>query len=224
MYLQKTFRLLFWADKQGLIKNHSGCFLLYLDKDQKRQAIWMISEETGIKLIGAARHMLLNDLQLIKGYIYMNQMEHANEVISRLTDRLIHQAHLSHLQMPKSSFFLVTSSWFPHPYRLSYSVSGPERNLSECDESLHAFLNLLIQKLDQHASEFTDNTVHIELEAVPAHVYLHVTFEGQLCDAETMMDEMKKTDLNQSLRWVEHYLTKGKSDNEMRWILCLLIR
>ncbi|GGL41145.1 Spo0B C-terminal domain-containing protein [Sporolactobacillus putidus] len=184
----------------------------------------MFDEKTGVKLISSARHALLNDLQLIKGYLYMQQPEKANLVMDRMTDNLRNQARLSHLQIPKCTFFLVTYSWAPHSFQLSFEVSGPEKNLAWHDQELTEFFQKLLLLLEEQASEMTDNFVRILFEIEESAVNVHVIHTGKLIRIKEAQEKLMAIKLHQSLKWVKHYITNDSVNGRTRWVMCLSIK
>ncbi|RYM06839.1 stage 0 sporulation initiation phosphotransferase B [Sporolactobacillus sp. THM7-7] len=184
----------------------------------------VFDEEQGIRIIGSARHVLLNDLQIIKGYLSMRQAEKAAIVVDRITENLRHQARLSHLHIPKCSFFLLTYQWNPHPFSLMIHVSGPEKDLSRFDQMLTRFFSVLFSIFEEQASETADNQadVFFELNALPMRA--RIVFTGQLkCLGETAKS-MELLEPNQFGNRVEHYISENGSNEEMRWTICLSIR
>ncbi len=184
----------------------------------------MFDEKTGVKLIGSARHVLLNDLQLIKGYLYMRQPEKANSVMDRMTDYLRNQARLSHLQIPKCTFFLITYGWASHPFQLSLEVDGPEKNLGRHDQALTEFFQELLFLFEEQDLETTDNFVKIRFETGDPEVDIQIVHTGKLADAREAEEKLMAIKLNQSLEWVKHYITNSRVGGRTRWVICLSIK
>lgn len=183
----------------------------------------MFDEEKGVELIGSARHLLLNDLQLIKGYLYMSEPWKANMLMDNLTEKLRNQARLSHLYMPKCAFYLITYSWAAHPFRILYEVSGPEKDLSLYDSELNDFFHRLFSILEDQAVDTTENTVQIVFKIKTLASLVHVTFTGRMKDVEEVRKQMDQIDLHQSFHWIEHYIINDTPE-QMRWNLCLSIK
>lgn len=184
----------------------------------------MFDEKKGVKLISSARHVLLNDLQLIKGYLYMQQPEKANSVMDRMAEHLRNQARLSHLQIPKCTFFLVTYGWAPHSFQLSFEVSGSEKNLARHDPALTDFFQELFLLLEDQASEMADNFVRIAFEIEESAVTIQVIFTGKLNRVKEAREKLMAIKLNQSLKWVEHYIKNNSLNGKTRWVMCLSIK
>ncbi|MFT8871511.1 MAG: Spo0B domain-containing protein [Sporolactobacillus sp.] len=123
----------------------------------------MFDENDGLRMISSARHALLNDIQLIKGYLYLNQPQKASAVIDRLTDSLRQHSLLSRLGMPKTVFYLINADWAALPFHLTVGIDaanlalrdsatshcqdGKRKLTSVADEELSVFFRRLFEQL-----------------------------------------------------------------------------
>ncbi|WP_162297111.1 Spo0B domain-containing protein [Sporolactobacillus pectinivorans] len=184
----------------------------------------MINEEKGISMISSARHVLLNDIQLIKGYLYLNRPQKANEVLDRITEKFKNQSRISDLSIPECAFYLIVYDWSVHPFLLGLTVSGPEADLSEHDRYLTDFFHCFFAVLEEQVSEAAENQVQIIFENLGSAFHISVVFSGVLKDAGKARLQMNEFGLNQSVHWVEHYVTTDSPIGKMRWNLCLSIK
>jgi hypothetical protein len=182
-----------------------------------------INETNGLKLIGSARHVLLNDLQLIKGYLFLNRVGKANELIDQVTVRLRIQAQLSHLQIPECAFYLITYSWSAHPFLFSVRVDGQETDLSGSDRTLALFFRKFFGVLESFASETETNRVSVVYSLNRTPVTVTALFEGTLTDPAHARSKMASMNPYRTLRCVEHYEADDSVPNKVRWEFCLSI-
>ncbi|MFT8318301.1 MAG: Spo0B domain-containing protein [Sporolactobacillus sp.] len=199
----------------------------------------MFDEEEGIKIISSARHMILNQLQLIKGYLYMKQPLKANTIVDRLTEELREQSRLSHLRIPKTAFFLLTSGWTALPFKQFLHVrygeqedvfmqrSGEEKataDLSVYDSELENFFRNLFNIYKQYASEKLENRVELLFDMSEQTSKIQCVFSGVLNEELTALSQVRQLRLNQSLEWEENYNKITTEEQRMRWSLCLSIK
>lgn len=180
-----------------------------------------ISETDGLKLIGSARHALLNDLQLIKGYLFLNRVEKANELVDQLTVRLRTQAQLSHLRIPECAFYLITFGWSAHPFHFSINVNGPETDLSASDHTLTRFIRNFLNVLEKFASDTGTNAAAVTFDTDGTAVNVTESFEGTLTDAAQARKLMAAP--YRTFACVEHYKADDSVPNKVRWQYCLSI-
>jgi stage 0 sporulation protein B (sporulation initiation phosphotransferase) len=183
----------------------------------------MINAEKEIELLSSARHEYLNDLQLIKGYLFLKKPGKAEEIIGRVTEKLHHQARLARLHIPECAVYLMDYGWSSHEFSLSYEVIGPERDLSFYDEELTTVYQELFAIIEQYASPIADNTVRIVFNT-ESSLRIQIYFDGVMTDAKAAEEQLNQQEMNHSFQWVEHYLINNESNENVRWIMCLSIK
>lgn len=179
------------------------------------------SETDGLKLIGSARHALLNELQLIKGYLFLKRTEKANELMDQLTDRLRVQAQLSHLQIPECAFYLITYSWAAHSFQFSIGIDGGEANLSANDHRLSLFFEHFFDILEKFAADSKTNKATVTFHLNATELSVTEQFEGILTDAAQARERMAAS--YRTFPCVEHYEADDSVPNKVRWQYCLSI-
>ncbi|CAM3094855.1 Spo0B domain-containing protein [Sporolactobacillus spathodeae] len=193
----------------------------------------MITEEEGVKIISSARHVLLNQLQLIKGYLYMQKTQKANEIIDQITEQLREQARLSRLNLPKVTFFLTTAVWSALPFQIAVHVAEGLRPLSEApvgakrlsiiDEQLTMLFAELLTYFKQYASELTDNFFDLYILNDTSGLQIKILYSGALQQKEAAFATFREKLLNDSFPCEEHYIEENE-EQKMRWNLCLSIK
>lgn len=183
----------------------------------------MFDAKDGIELLGSARHDFLNDLQLIKGYLFLKKPEKAEEVVKRVTEKLYNQSRLAHLHIPNCAVFLMKYGWSSHAFQLVYDIDGPENDLSAHDEDLRYVFQALFTFLEQNASQVADNKVRVVMDT-EVDLRIHLFFEGQLKDNAKAEGQLSKLNMNHSFQWVEHYMIVKDSNQSVRWNMCLSIK
>ncbi|RYL93887.1 stage 0 sporulation initiation phosphotransferase B [Sporolactobacillus sp. THM7-4] len=184
----------------------------------------MFDKKKGVQLIGSARHILLNDLQLIKGYLSIKQPEKAMMIIDQITERLRHQSRLSNLNIPKCCFYLTTYRWSASPFDLTIEVSGSESDFSSYDQMLFEFFSSFFPLLEKQATETVNNEMLVSFETSGSALNIRMTYAGELNQPDQAEKRLEGLILNQSLMRVKHYITKNRINGKMRWVVCLSIK
>ncbi|MFT8363483.1 MAG: Spo0B domain-containing protein [Sporolactobacillus sp.] len=189
----------------------------------------MIREEEGLQIISSARHVLLNQLQLIKGYMYMQNPQKANAVIDQLTARLRVQSQLSRLGLPQTTFYLLTKSWSALPYKLLIRVAdGVQRSIEPArlallDQRLKILLEDIALYLQKSVCDSVENTVDLLFLDDQNGLQIKLFFSGLLQSGKTLPGELRERLMNGSFAWKDNYI-EATEQQKMRWDLCLLIK
>ncbi|MCO7175591.1 Spo0B domain-containing protein [Sporolactobacillus kofuensis] len=184
----------------------------------------MFNPKDEVDLLCSARHDFLNDLQLIKGYLFLKKPDKAEEIIGRVTQKLNQQSRLSHLHLPNCSVYLMQYGWSSsHAFRLTYEVLGHEDNLAQYDDDLTEMFQQLFAFLEESSSPVGNNSVRIVLDT-EEKLRILLIFEGKLQEKEKASQQLSKVPVNQSFQWVEHYMINTDSDGSVRWTMCLSIK
>ncbi|BBN99314.1 Spo0B C-terminal domain-containing protein [Sporolactobacillus terrae] len=185
----------------------------------------MFNEQKAMELLSFARHGLLNDLQLIKGYLFLKQPEKAEEIVERVTEKLHNQTGLTRLQIPQCAVFLMHYSWTAQDFHVTFHIDGKQKNLSAYDHSLALLFKELFSIIEQHASPLSENKVEIIFDTTEPETRISVYFIGILTDPHAAEQQVNNQIVYQSFQWVEHYIINdGSNENEVRWTMCLSIK
>ncbi|GEB76358.1 Spo0B C-terminal domain-containing protein [Sporolactobacillus inulinus] len=185
----------------------------------------MFNEQKAIELLSFARHGLLNDLQLIKGYLFLKQPDKAEEVVERVTEKLHDQTGLTRLQIPQSAIFLMHYRWTAQDFHVTFHIDGKQKNLSAYDHSLALLFKELFLIIEHHASPLSENKVEVIFDTTEPETRISVSFIGILTDPHAAQQKVKKLIVHQSFQWVKHYIINdGSNENEVRWTMCLSIK
>ncbi|TCP32248.1 stage 0 sporulation protein B (sporulation initiation phosphotransferase) [Scopulibacillus darangshiensis] len=173
----------------------------------------MISETELIHLIRNARHEWLNELQVIKGYLTLNQLDNAEGIIEGLIMKSRNEAKLSNQDIPLLSALVLTFNWYQHTFKLDLEVTGEGFRLSVYDRQLASLLQNMLHVFDEHASNRTENTMALLIHIMDTSACLTLDFTGQLNYPEQIEQfvEVEKEELNQSIHLVEHYIKTNEA-------------
>lgn len=171
----------------------------------------MFNTEKSIELLNSARHEYLNDLQLIKGYLFLNKTQKVEQIIDRVTEKLNNQSRLAHLHIPECAAFLMQFRWSSHAFSLIFEVDGPERDLSVYDTELMETFREYFTIIERYSAPIVDNTVRVVIETEPV-LRIHLYFKGEMVNQRTAKEQLNKQNVNRSFQWVEHYKINNECD------------
>lgn len=93
-------------------------------------------EKKVIRLLQYRRHELMNQLQIIQGYIQINKLELAIDKIGEIVESYEQERRLFHLDIPKFTWWLFTftldKNWFP----LTYEILNFSQTIEHLDHTI----------------------------------------------------------------------------------------
>ncbi|MCO7126420.1 sporulation initiation phosphotransferase B [Sporolactobacillus shoreicorticis] len=208
VYWQRT-KEMYFCKALYTIRLIASVILEYID-DWERMEI-MFNAEKSIELLNSARHEYLNDLQLIKGYLFLNRTQKVEQVIDKMTEKLNNQSRLAHLQIPECAVFLMQFRWSSHAFALTFEIDGPERDLSAYDKELLNVFQEYFTILEHYSAPIVDNTVRVVIETGSV-LCVDLYFEGEMVDRDAAAEQLNKLNVNHSFQWVEHYKLNNECD------------
>lgn len=104
-----------------------------------------VKEKLDLNFLQFDRHQLMNQLQLISGYLQMNRPESAKESLNKLIDRFHQERKLLQLNLPKFTYWLLMYNKGNPMFRLHYKIDV-QQSIEKLDERLlkdcQAFMRL----------------------------------------------------------------------------------
>lgn len=89
-----------------------------------------------IQLLQHYRHDLLNQLQLVQGYLSMGKTNKVEEKLEELFSLLNEERKLTVLQTPKFALWLIQFNHIYKNFRITYTIDIENQNLEHLDEIL----------------------------------------------------------------------------------------
>jgi len=136
-----------------------------------------MKEKLDLQYIQYDRHNLMNDLQLIYGFLQMDRPKDAMDHVKKLIIKLRKERKLLKAEVPQFAYFLLMFNYYNESIRLSYSIKT-SRNLRDLDQVLkndsEQFLTIV--KRNVPTSELHHITVHLE-EISPSEIQITFILE-----------------------------------------------
>lgn len=122
-----------------------------------------MKEKLDLQYFQYDRHNLMNDLQLIYGFLQMERSKDAMDHVKKLIEKLRKERKLLKAEVPQFAYFLLMFNYYNENIRLSYSIKA-SRNLKDLDQVLkndsEQFINIVKRYVP--TSELHHITVYLE--------------------------------------------------------------
>jgi stage 0 sporulation protein B (sporulation initiation phosphotransferase) len=139
-----------------------------------------------IKILRHVRHDMLNDIQLLKGYMSLNQLDKVNDLMDKITIEARAEGRLFNLKLEAFAEMLLTYNWEKHPIVLEYEVVEEPRNLSTYDEPITNWTKSLLAMLEANINPMYEHNITISIELDGEDACFFFDFRGKLLEKETV--------------------------------------
>lgn len=143
-----------------------------------------------IEVLRHARHDWLNQIQLIKGNISLNNIARVNEIIDEIVAESKHQSKLSNMNLPQFASLLLTCNWENHLFQLEFECVE-QNHLCADDHRLANWTNVFFEVLDESIKKFHDNYLSITIESQAKGIGFFFDFSGIIISKDHMEDFLK---------------------------------
>lgn len=153
-----------------------------------------MNDEEMLSILQHYRHDLMNELQVIQGYLTMGKETIANDKINTMFGRFQEERKLIQLDIPKFALWLIRFNSIYDLCRLTYNIHIEDRGLSTKDERL---LERCKQVIDRLPSDTFFN-IHITLDEKQNNeneIVVEMNIEGDV--------ESNELDMNSDLEVTE---------------------
>lgn len=104
-------------------------------------------EKKIIRLLQYRRHELMNQLQIIQGYIQINKLELAIDKIGEIVESYEQERRLFHLDIPKFTWWLFTFSLDKNLFPLKYEILNFSQGIEHLDHTILSKSKEMIEQL-----------------------------------------------------------------------------
>lgn len=165
-----------------------------------------------VAMLRHVRHDWLNKLQLIKGNIDLNKIDHARRIIDEIVIETQNETKLSNLDMPQLTVMLLTHNWCNYAFRIEFEVVNDIRSGKMDDEALSQWLNKFFACLNESVHRYADNHLIISIEPEAKGIRFFFDFSGRIENKAFVEDFFNTTTIGkteQSLEITEQEFTYG---------------
>jgi len=155
-----------------------------------------VKDEKMLEVLQHYRHDLMNELQVIQGYLSMGKETIANDKINTLFLHFQEERKLIQLDAPKFALWLIRFNSIYDSRRLTYNIHIKDRNLSRKDELLFDYCKQVIQSLSSDSllnihltlseDENNENNILVVMTIEGDHQYNEraMNFDFKVCKSE----------------------------------------
>ncbi|HEY4601178.1 MAG TPA: Spo0B domain-containing protein [Cerasibacillus sp.] len=137
-------------------------------------------EQKIIQFIQYRRHELMNQLQMIQGYIQLKKLDLAIDKIGEVVEDYEQERRLFYLRIPKFTWWLFTLPLEENWYPLTYEISNFSQTIEHLDETILLKSQEIIGKLLTciHHTQVSEGKINLieDGEDMIIHVDLHGDF------------------------------------------------
>jgi stage 0 sporulation protein B (sporulation initiation phosphotransferase) len=151
---------------------------------------------SAIRTLSHHRHDWMNELQILYGYLRLNKLDKAVDVVDRIRVRMEHDSKLSQIGIPELSTFLLSFRTVCDTMRLEVDIQAGlhlDRLPYEAEELSKAVIGL-VNVIRFHAvnSISGENVLKLFFRHGDGGLKIEMAYEGELAAADSVADELQK--------------------------------
>lgn len=135
-----------------------------------------------VNLVQFYRHELLNQLQVIQGYMQIGNMEKTNANMNKLFESLHKERELLSLGIPNVFICIFKWNMAYQQFKISYSIDLENRNIADSDEYITKKLNQVMQDIKQKYKEEKVYQVHLAFKENKSSCIVDVSIDGEVIE------------------------------------------
>lgn len=135
-----------------------------------------MEEREVIQILGQYRHDLLNQLQIVQGYLSMGKTEKVQSKITDYIQRLDVERKLVNLNAPIFALHLIQFDSLHTNFRLTYDIRTENRNLAHIDKQLLAYFQQIMAEIDNTSDKNELCGVHLQMNEVASESIIELVF------------------------------------------------
>ncbi|WP_099158646.1 Spo0B domain-containing protein [Virgibacillus ndiopensis] len=151
-----------------------------------------MAEKDIIDVLRMYRHDLMNDLQIVQGYLTMGKTEKVQEKLAACMNHFDKERKLISLNAPKFALWLIQFNSIHATFRLTYDINTENKNFSAIDNILLGQCQYCMKVLEKaaDATEVYEGNVNVDLheQSVLVQIFMAGIFKKM---------ENNETDLKQ---------------------------
>lgn len=176
-----------------------GGILWALERRKHREhsaRLLMNAQLSAIRTLSHHRHDWMNELQILYGYLRLNKLDKAVDVVERIRVRMDHDSKLSQIGIPDLATFLLSFRTVCDTMRLEVEIQDGLHldrlpyNAEMISRSVIGMVNVIRFRAVSPLSG--DNVLRLYFHQSKSNLKLDMTYEGELAAANSVKDELEK--------------------------------
>jgi stage 0 sporulation protein B (sporulation initiation phosphotransferase) len=151
---------------------------------------------SAIRTLSHHRHDWMNELQILYGYLRLNKLDKAVDVVDRIRVRMDHDSKLSQIGIPELATFLLSFRAVCDTMRLEVEVQDGLQldrlpyNAEKISRSVIGMVNVIRFRAVIPLSG--DNVLRLYFHQSKSNLKLEMAYEGELAAANSVKAELEK--------------------------------
>ncbi|WNS81833.1 Spo0B C-terminal domain-containing protein [Domibacillus sp. DTU_2020_1001157_1_SI_ALB_TIR_016] len=147
---------------------------------------------TLLKTLRHARHDWMNDIQIVKGYLSLNNIDAAARAADHIILKAVQESRLCNLGMPGMAELFMTFNWSQHLFRLEYELDESIAAGTADDQKACRFFNRLFSLLEQHVKEFNEHELFVHLSEKQGSLAAEMEWMGEVANRPLLLKKIKE--------------------------------
>jgi stage 0 sporulation protein B (sporulation initiation phosphotransferase) len=178
----------------------AGALLWVLERRKHREHYDRLIEHaqlSSIRTLSHHRHDWMNEVQILYGYLRLNKLDKAVDVVDRIRIRMEHDSKLSQIGIPELATFLLSFRTVCDTMRLEVDIQDGlhlNRLPYEAEELSNTVIGLVNALRFRAVSSMNgENVLKLNLRhGDDGGLKIEMAYEGELAAADSIMDELEK--------------------------------
>jgi stage 0 sporulation protein B (sporulation initiation phosphotransferase) len=141
-----------------------------------------------IQLIRLQRHDLMNELQIVHGYLSMGKIDKVKAKVNQIIEASNQERTLTNLDCPNFALWLIQVNLLHNHIRFTYDIHTDNRNMQVFDTVLTNIGNTILDEILTNELEFVEG--NIQLKAGNTSIELLVTLHEQTLNSVNWIERM----------------------------------
>lgn len=151
-----------------------------------------MKEEDVIRLLQYYQHDLMNNLQVVQGYLSMDQLNIAKDKMDDFVDQFSEERLLMKINAPQFILWVLQFNHQQHQMRLTYQINDKMLNLQAIDEPLVKQCKWLTEQVLKHGKSTELYQIHLKIQQqTDAKVAFEMSVIGEFDLDENVWNECK---------------------------------
>ncbi|MFC4558943.1 Spo0B domain-containing protein [Virgibacillus kekensis] len=167
-----------------------------------------MDENEIISILRHYRHDLLNQLQIIQGYVSMGKTDKANMKIREYVQDLHEERKLANLDIPKFALYLIRFNSLHTNFRMTYHIYTENSELSRVEERMLEQCRQFIGEIENAADEAVLYDITLEMNDTDSSSVVDLNFNitGNFPSETRLISNIENMGLDIIASWNEEAL------------------
>ncbi|MCP3762599.1 sporulation initiation phosphotransferase B [Domibacillus sp. A3M-37] len=149
-------------------------------------------EWTVVKTLRHARHDWMNDIQIVKGYLALNNLDEAARAADHIIVKAVQESRLCNLGMPGMAELFMTFNWSQHLFRLEYELDDGIKTGSADDQKALSFFSRLFALLEQHIKDYNGHELFVHFSEKEECLFVRMEWMGDVANRPLLLDKINE--------------------------------